>query len=89
MKRPIKEGCLVTHEDKAFRVAGVSRDGLVTLQNLETNNTFLVPFTEVALLEVDDARNSYIDERRLAWLEQSKNNPKEMQVAIRRAECWR
>lgn len=86
MKRPIKEGCLVTHEDKAFRVAGVSRDGLVTLQNLETNNTFLVPFTEVALLEVDDARNSYIDERRLAWLEQSKNNPKEMQVAIRRAE---
>ncbi|KAF0252198.1 Mu transposase C-terminal domain-containing protein [Pseudomonas putida] len=86
MKRPVKEGCLVTHDEKTFRVIGISPDGSVTLQNLELNNYFSVPFTEVTLLEVDNERNNYINERRLAWLEQSKNDPKEMQVAMRRAE---
>ncbi|POF96579.1 Mu transposase C-terminal domain-containing protein [Pseudomonas putida] len=86
MKRPVKDGCLVSYADNAYRVAEISSDGFVTLENLEKNNSFIVPFTEVALLEVDSARNNYMEERRLAWLEQSKSNPKEMQVAIKRAE---
>lgn len=59
MKRPVKEGCLVTHDEKTFRVVGISPDGSVTLQNLELNNSFSV-LTEVALLEVDNERKNYI-----------------------------
>lgn len=86
MKRPVKDGSLVIHDEKTYRVVGVSADGTVTLQNLEMNNSFGVPFPEVTLLEVDDARNNFIEERRLVWLEQSRNDPGEMRVAMKRAE---
>ncbi|MHC2148919.1 transposase [Pseudomonas sp. 210_17 TE3656] len=86
MKRFVKKGSLVKHDEKSFRVIATYQDGSVTLESLDADHTFNVPFTEIALLEIDGAREDYIAERRLAWLEQSKNNPKEMQVAIKRAE---
>ncbi|MEN5301054.1 Mu transposase C-terminal domain-containing protein [Pseudomonas sp. TWI628] len=87
MKRFVSKGSLVKHSENAYRVIEVSKDGSVTLENLDAGNTFSVPFTEVSLLETEGAREEYITERRLAWLEQAKNNPVEMQVAIARAEC--
>ncbi|HDS1765472.1 DDE-type integrase/transposase/recombinase [Pseudomonas alloputida] len=87
MKRFVNKGSLVKHSENAYRVIEVSKDGSVTLENLDAGNTFSVPFTEVSLLETEGAREEYITDRRLAWLEQSKSNPVEMQVAITRAEC--
>nr|WP_232248822.1 Mu transposase C-terminal domain-containing protein [Pseudomonas putida] len=87
MKRFVSKGSLVKHSENVYRVLGVSKDGSVTLENLDAGNTFSVPFTEVSLLETDDARDEYITERRLAWLEQSKSNPVEMRVAMTRGEC--
>lgn len=86
MKRSVVEGSLVCHEDKTYRVVGTSRNGEVTLKGLTDNHTFSVPFTELSILEVDGSRDAYIAERRLAWLQQSERNPKEMKVAIERAE---
>ncbi|HDS1809515.1 Mu transposase C-terminal domain-containing protein [Pseudomonas sp. GD03651] len=87
MKRVVNKGSLVKHSENAYRVIEISKDGSVTLENLDAGNTFSVPFTEVSLLEAEGAREAYIAERRLAWLEQSKSNPEEMKVAITRAEC--
>lgn len=86
MKRFIKDGSLVHYDDKTFRVAGMSQDGTVTLENLDATDTFVVSFVDVALLDVDGARSNYIAERRLVWLQQANTNPQEMRVAMTRAE---
>lgn len=87
MKRFLSVGCLVSHEEKVFRLVETSSDGRVTIKSLESEHTFTVPFTDVAIVEVEGAREDYIAGRRLAWLRQSVNNPKEMKVASERAEA--
>lgn len=85
MLQPIAEGSLVSFEEKVYRVVECATDGSVTLQSLETPHTFDVLFTQVTLVETDQAKHDLYNDRRLVWMEQTDVNPKELAIASERA----
>lgn len=86
MHRSITEGCLVSFEEKTFRVVAMFASGMITLKSLETEHCFDVSFTKVTLIEVDHKREEFFTSRRMVWLGLSDSNPKEISLATERFE---
>lgn len=85
MLQSIVEGKLVSFEEKVYRVIACGTDGTVSLESLESEHSFDVPFTQVALVETDKEKYKLHNDRRLTWLEQTDVNPKELALASERA----
>lgn len=86
MARQITPGCLVTHEEKVYRVLDVHQSGKVTLKSVETDHSFQVSFTDVKYLEIDNNEVVRFTEIKKTWLAHADSNPKELRLATERAK---
>jgi putative transposase len=87
MRRLIVLGCLVTYEDKTYRVTGIFNSGKIELSSLSTNHRFKVLGTEVNLVEPDPKVEEKFTSRRMMLLQKSEATPEEVAKAVKVAGC--